>query len=123
MAESSSYLQWIEIDLDRLTDNIGALCNHLTKGTEFAAVVKKNAYGCGAPAIARAALRAGAKSLAVHALEEALSLRESGITAPILVMGALSVTEVSQAVEQNLTCTVTDGETALTLSEASEKLK
>ena len=114
-------MQWIEIDLDRLACNVKALRNHLTKGAKFSAVVKKNAYGCGAETIAKAALKAGADSLAVHSLEEATIVRQAGITSPILVMGPILTTDVKHAVEQRLVCTVADRETALALSKASEK--
>jgi alanine racemase len=61
------------------------------------AVVKANAYGHGAVECARAALAGGASWLAVAAAAEASELRDAGITAPILVMGALSRGELEQA--------------------------
>jgi len=121
LANKSQHLQWMEIDLDKLVYNVKALRNHLTKGAKFSAVVKKNAYGCGAATIAKAALKAGADSLAVHSLEEAMVLRQAGITSPILVMGPILTTEVKHAVEQRLVCTVVDREIARALSKASEK--
>ncbi len=51
-------------------------------------VVKANAYGHGAVEVARALLGAGAPLLAVALVEEGLELRESGVEAPVLVMGA-----------------------------------
>jgi alanine racemase len=48
------------------------------------AVVKADAYGHGLVPVARAAVEAGATALGVALLEEALTLREAGITAPIL---------------------------------------
>jgi alanine racemase len=50
-------------------------------------VVKADAYGHGALAVARALLRAGAPVLAVALVEEGLELREAGIAAPVLVLG------------------------------------
>ena len=51
-------------------------------------IVKADAYGHGAARVARVLLEAGAPLLAVALVEEGLELRESGIEAPILVLGA-----------------------------------
>ncbi|HVC84865.1 MAG TPA: alanine racemase [Solirubrobacteraceae bacterium] len=61
------------------------------------AVVKANAYGHGAVECARAALAGGATWLAVAAAQEAQELREGGLDAPILVMGALTRAELELA--------------------------
>ena len=47
-------------------------------------VVKADAYGHGATQVARAALAARAAELGVATIDEALSLRRDGITAPVL---------------------------------------
>ncbi len=70
------------IDLDRIAANI-----NLLKGptrTPLMAVVKADAYGHGLVPVAQAALAAGASALGVALLEEAITLRKAGITAPIL---------------------------------------
>ncbi|GAC1437405.1 MAG: alanine racemase [Solirubrobacteraceae bacterium] len=66
-------------------------------GAELCAVVKADAYGHGAAACARAALAAGAGTLAVATAQEAVKLRADGVDAPILVMGSLTQTELDQA--------------------------
>lgn len=70
------------IDLVRIKANI----KHLKElsGTPVMAVVKADAYGHGLVPVAKAALDAGASSLGVALLEEAITLRDAGITAPIL---------------------------------------
>jgi alanine racemase len=50
-------------------------------------VLKADAYGHGAPAVARTLERAGARGFCVALLEEAVELRDAGVRAPILVMG------------------------------------
>jgi alanine racemase len=50
------------------------------------AVVKADAYGHGAVPVAGAAVRAGAAWLGVALVEEALELRQAGISAPLLVL-------------------------------------
>jgi alanine racemase len=61
------------------------------------AVVKADGYGHGAVPSARAALAGGATWLAVAAAGEAAELRDAGLHAPILVMGALSPSELDVA--------------------------
>jgi alanine racemase len=70
------------IDLARIAANI----KHLKElsGTPVMAVVKADAYGHGLVPVAKTALEAGASALGVALLEEAITLREAGITAPIL---------------------------------------
>ena len=75
------------IDLDAIKQNIAMLKTQLPKETAIFAVVKADGYGHGSIEVARAALRAGASALCVAILEEAVTLREAGIEAPILVMG------------------------------------
>lgn len=78
---------WAEIDLDNLEHNVQVIKKSLAPACELIAVVKANAYGHGSVEVAKAALAAGADSLAVSIIEEAVILRRAGLTAPILVMG------------------------------------
>jgi alanine racemase len=71
------------IDLDALRHNVRRL-RELTGVGELIVVVKADAYGHGAEAIARAALEAGADRLGVADITEGVALRAAGITAPIL---------------------------------------
>ena len=77
------------------------------------AVVKANAYGHGAVAVARALERAGASMLACADIEEAVVLRRGGVSAEILVFGALSVSDLSGLFEFNLTPTISTPTAAL----------
>ena len=70
------------IDLDRITENVKHL--KALAGVDLMAVVKADAYGHGLIPVSRAALAGGATSLGVALLEEAIALRDAGITAPIL---------------------------------------
>ena len=70
------------VDLDRITENVKHL--KALAGVDLMAVVKADAYGHGLIPVSRAALAGGATSLGVALLEEAITLREAGITAPIL---------------------------------------
>ncbi len=88
------------IDLARIAANI----KHLKQlsGTPVMAVVKADAYGHGLVQVAKAALEAGASSLGVALLEEAVTLREAGITAPILAWLVPPGSDFKLAVDNNI---------------------
>ena len=91
---------WVEIDLDAIAYNVGELRKKLHPENKLIAVVKANGYGHGALQVARTALRSGANYLAVAFLDEAISLRKQGITAPILVLGASRPKDVMTAIDR-----------------------
>jgi alanine racemase len=85
------------INLAAIERNVADLRGRLDAGAELCAVVKANASGHGAVPIARAALVAGASTLAVATAGEAAELRAAGLTPPILIMGAVSAEELPVA--------------------------
>ncbi len=97
---------WVEIDLDAISENVTRIKKLLPQEVEMIAVVKANAYGHGDVQVAETALEAGASYLAVAFLDEAIALRERGIKAPILVLGASRAKDVQTAVKYQVTLTV-----------------
>ena len=89
---------WVEIDLNALAHNVRSIKNFLNVGTKLMAVVKADAYGHGAITVARTALANGADCLAIATLAEGVELRLAGITAPILILGAINAVEDVKAV-------------------------
>jgi alanine racemase len=87
------------VNIAAIERNCARLRRELTGGARLAAVVKANGYGHGAVPAARAALAGGAQWLCVAAAHEARELREAGLEAPVLVMGALSHEETRVAVD------------------------
>jgi alanine racemase len=77
-----------------------------SKAPGVIAVVKANAYGHGAAVIGPALQQAGADMLACADIEEGVLLRQSGVTIPILVFGALSVSDLDGVFDHSLTPTV-----------------
>ncbi|WP_171038154.1 alanine racemase [Aquibacillus sediminis] len=96
---------WVEIDLNNIQYNIEQLRHRLSHHTNIYAVVKANAYGHGDVEVAKAAIQAGASRLAVALLDEAVKLRDHGITVPILVMGWVHPEDVSVAADNDITIT------------------
>lgn len=114
---------WAEIDLSAIGGNIRTLKTLVSQGTRFCAVVKADAYGHGAVAVAAEALRAGADYLAVAILDEALTLRAAGFTCPILILGFTPSDQASIVVRNGLTQTIFNFEQAMALSAAATSLR
>jgi alanine racemase len=105
------------VDLDALRHNFAAIQNYLAgePGTRsgsrgqtpaIIAVVKANAYGHGAERVALALEQAGATMLACADIEEGIVLRAGGVRVPILVFGALSVSDLDGLFDYSLTPTI-----------------
>ncbi|GEL07606.1 alanine racemase [Salisediminibacterium halotolerans] len=96
---------WAEVNLDAIRENVMNIKAGLPGKTAFMAVVKANGYGHGAFDIATDALQAGAEFLGVSMLDEAISLRRSGISAPILVMGLIRPRDITVAAKWDVAVT------------------
>src|SRR5688572_29704332 len=84
-------------------------------------VVKANAYGHGAERVALALEQAGATMLACADIEEAIVLRRAGVTLPILVFGALSVSDLDGIFDFDLTPTISSPSAAKAVQAAAAK--
>ena len=96
---------WAEVDLDAVAHNAAVLRERCAPAA-LCAVVKADGYGHGAVAVARAVLDAGATWLAVALVEEGLTLREAGLTAPILLLSEPPPSAMEAAVAARLTVTL-----------------
>ena len=101
---------WLEVDHTAIAHNTRYVLE--VSKVPLMAVVKTNAYGFGAEDVARTALKAGASWLAVARCGEAFALRAAGITAPILVLGMATASEVDAALDQQITLTLYGAEIA-----------
>jgi len=106
---------WAEIDVDALEHNVRTLAARAAP-SRLCAVVKANAYGHGAVAVASAAVEAGAAAVGVVCADEGEELRLAGFDAPVLVLGAASVAEAEKMVDLRLTPVVGSMQLALALS-------
>jgi alanine racemase len=80
------------------------------------AVVKANAYGHGAVEVGLALERAGAAMLACADIEEGIVLRRGGVSIPILVFGALGISDLDGICEYSLTPTISTPSAARSLA-------
>lgn len=112
---------WAEINLRAVQANIAAL-KQIIRAPRLMAVVKANAYGHGAVPVATAAIESGADWLGVATVEEGVTLRRHGITAPILVLGYVSPGQADAVLTEGLRVALFDGELGLALHRAGRRL-
>ncbi len=106
------------INLVALRDNVSSLRAQV--GTaQLMVVVKANAYGHGMVACAQAALAGGAQWLGVADIDEALALRNAGISAPILAWLHAPDEDFEGAVAANITVGVSSVEQLQAVATAS----
>ena len=94
---------WLEVDINRLKDNVDTVRRALPDGCEFIAVVKANAYGHGEAKVCRALDGMGVRRYAVASLEEALNIRREGLEGDILILSYTDPEDVPEAVNNNIT--------------------
>lgn len=109
-------LSFIEVSSTALSHNVSTFAK-LADQQQLAIVVKANAYGHGLLPVAELALAAGASWLMVFDIAEAFTLRQAGITAPILVLGPTPAGALCQASQQDISLTVASVEAAAQLAE------
>ena len=91
---------YVEVNLGAIAANIKQIA--VKTEAEILAVVKAVAYGHGLLPVAHAAVNAGATWLGVALLEEALTLRSKGITAPIIAWLTPPGDEFELALQENI---------------------
>ncbi len=93
---------WVEIRADHVAHNL-AQVRARAENRPVLAVIKNNAYGVGITNMGRLLQESGAiAGLAVVKLDEAVTLRENGISAPILLMGPFDDRDLEEVVSHNI---------------------
>ncbi len=116
-----SSLVWVELDSKVPDNNLKELRLCANKDILICAVLKSNAYGHGAPQMAK--LLSTADWFAVNSLEEGQELRALGETRPVLVMGHVPIDRLAEAAQADLRLTVYNPETIEALSRLDLKKK
>ena len=108
----SKNLNWVEIDQRALTANARTFRGLLGSRTLLMPVLKSNAYGHGLKEAAKILTRSGqADWLGLNSLDEALELRSLGIRLPILLLGHVPLSRLTEAVRRDIRLTVYNRET------------
>lgn len=112
---------WAEVDADSLASNFKAIRSYVRPDCKFMAIVKADAYGHGAPFVASEFEKLGADYFGVSNIEEAVQLRNCGITRPILILGFTPPECAGEMIEKDITQTVMSLDYARFLSEEAKK--
>ena len=107
---------WLEIDTDALATNLRVM-RRLAGGVAVTAVVKSDGYGHGIEVAARTFQAAGADSLAVATLDEALQLRANGIGGRLIVLFAVPTAAVAEAAAARLELVAADAASLAAIEE------
>ena len=111
---------YAEISLEAIEHNIREVKKRLPEGVKLLGVVKANAYGHGAVPVA-SYLENQVDYFATATIEEAVELRENGISAPILILGYVSPSQYGDLVEYDITQTIDSYAQALALEKEAAR--
>lgn len=111
---------YVEISLEAIGHNIREVKKRLPEGVKLLGVVKANAYGHGAVPVA-SYLENQVDYFATATIEEAVELRENGISAPILILGYVSPSQYGDLVEYDITQTIDSYAQALALEKEAAR--
>ena len=114
---------WLEIDLTAIADNTRKIKKISGEHTKLMAVVKADGYSLGAVPISKTVLANGADSLGVALFSEALELRKSGVTEPIVILGYLAPQQIDNAIAYRIIQTVYTYQMAEEISRRATALK
>lgn len=110
---------WLEIDLDRMAQNLAEVRRRLSPGCKVCGVVKADGYGQGAVMMAKRLAREGVDFFAVATLLEGKELRDAQITGEILVLSYTDPSLTSELLACGLIQSVSSPEYAAALDEAA----
>lgn len=111
---------WAEIDMNAAENNFKIIKSKLREGTKLCCVVKANAYGHGAVYLSKLYEKLGADFFAVSNIEEAMQLRNNGISTPILILGYTPTSCASILAENNISQSVFSYSYAKELSKSAK---
>jgi alanine racemase len=90
------------IDLSALRENFRQIKKKVGPKVRILSMVKANAYGHGAPAVARALAAEGSDAFGVATLEEGIELRQAGIRQSIIVLAGFYLEQLDLFLQNDL---------------------
>lgn len=112
---------WAEVDLTRLAVNYHNALSNLRGGTQLICVLKADAYGLGAKAVARRLWQEGQRFFAVASYNEAAQIRRALPQAQVLILGLCGPAQMKRAIEEGLLLTVFTQKSAQNVIAAAEE--
>lgn len=113
---------WAEVSLPALRHNLRVIRSLIPQGTRIMAVVKANAYGHGALAVARCCREEKTEWLAVANVTELAELRRARIGGPIMLLSACLKEEIAAAIKLRAAFTISSLEEARQLARLARQL-
>ena len=111
-----------EISIGNLINNFKIVKSLISNDVKTMVMVKANAYGHGIKRVSQELLNSGADYIGVAYLEEAVFLRENGITAPILVLGAINTEQVRDFIEYDVEITSSSIDKSMAISKIAKEM-
>ncbi len=108
---------WVEISLSALLHNLEEIKKVTTPGCKIVYVIKADAYGCGAKKVC-GLVENKIDMFAVATADEALELRDCGMTKPILILGPSPLPMIPTLADRDITQSIFSVEYALQVKEA-----
>jgi len=99
------------VDLQALCWNFRQIREKVGRQVKILSMVKANAYGHGAPAVAKTLAAEGSDAFGVATLEEGIELRQADIREPIIVLAGVYPEQIDQFLENSLTPVVHERQT------------
>lgn len=120
--KASYYRVQANVDLGAIRHNLLEIRNKVKPDTKIMVIIKADAYGHGAVALARATSDSGSiDAYGVAIIEEAVELREAGVTKPILILGYTPKEQYDLVVAYDVSQTIFQYEMAQALSLEAKK--
>lgn len=110
---------WAEVDLTRLKQNYRNALGHLKPGVRLICVLKADAYGLGAPMVAKTLHEAGQRMFAVASYNEAAELRRAVPDSEVLILGLCGEGQLIRAIREDMLLTVFSARYAQTVIRAA----
>jgi alanine racemase len=111
-----------EISFENLRNNLSIVKSLIGKNIKIMAVVKANAYGHGLFETSVEFLKHGVDYLGVAVLEEGIYLRKRGITAPILVLGAINTDQISDFIKHDIEITSSSLDKSIAIADVAKQM-
>lgn len=113
---------WAEIDLTRLVQNYRNALRHLKAPTQLICVLKADAYGLGAPMVAKRLWREGQRFFAVASYNEAAEIRKVLPECDVLILGLCGEAQLTHAIRDGMLLTAFSERYANTVIRVAEKV-
>lgn len=113
---------WAEVSLSTVAQNYKNALTHIRAGAQIIGVLKADAYGLGAPEVAKRLWSEGMKTFAAASYNEARQIQSAVPECDVLILGLVGFSQLVKAIEQGMLLTVFSRQYAESVIRAAEKV-